>query len=138
MKQRLRTSAIAPVLFGVSLAFLGACSPVQRAQGSRGIVASFQRPTLSAQLPPEVRVPAVIAAADQVCRERGYSIVSNQSTEEAGRIVARPPRTGDFPTIAIAASIHGEGTRIEVEVQPFGDQDWSRSVLDGILQKLGL
>ncbi|CAG0998221.1 hypothetical protein PHYC_02700 [Phycisphaerales bacterium] len=120
------------------IALTGACSSVQKSQGSSGITASYKFRTLSVILPESARVPAVLAAAEQTVRARGYSVHKSASTEESGILIARPPRTGDYPSLTIEAAAVAHGTRVELTVAPFGDQEMSRSVLDGTLQRLGL
>lgn len=115
------------------------CSPVVKTQGRQGVVeATYARRTLSATLPASARVPAVIAAAEETVRARGYSVERSTSTEEVGVLVARPPRTTDFPVITIDADVVPNATRVRMTVSPFGDQEMSRSILDGTLQRLGL
>jgi hypothetical protein len=117
---------------------LSACStPVARPHGERGITATYTRGTLHATLPEPARVPAAIAAAE-VLRARGYSIAESRSTEEVGEITARPPRTTDWPKLTILAERGPRGTNLSLFVTPFGDQELCRSVLDGMLRRLGL
>lgn len=134
---RVAGGGLAVGVLALSAVLVGGCQAEQRAQGTSGVMASYRIPTLSVQLPAEVRVPAVIAAADEECRSRGYSVASSSATEDAGRLVARPPRTSDYPEAIVEASTLGQGTRVEITVRPLGDQEWSRSLLDGILRRLG-
>jgi hypothetical protein len=94
--------------------------------------------TLRANLPTESRVPAVVAAAEQTLRNRGYTIVTSTATEEKGEIIAHPPNSDHFPRLVIEASRGVSSTIVDVSAEPFGDQDLCRSVLDGMLQRLGL
>jgi hypothetical protein len=122
----------------MALLLAGCSGPQVREHGAHGVTASFSRRTLSSLLPEQVRVPAAIAAAEETFRARGYTIVSAESTEEVGRVEARPPRTTDWPSVTFAARRMPLGTQVHVTVYPWGDQDLSRSILDGTLQKLGL
>lgn len=132
-----RTLALA--VLPLALAALPACKAQQRAQGDRGLVASYSGFSLSADLPAEARVPAVVAAAEQTLRARGYTIDSNESTEESGRLIARPPRTNDpYPRLVVGVTASGDASHITLTYQPLGDQELCRSVLDGILSRLGL
>lgn len=117
---------------------LAACGTETAQQGSSDLTAAYRMRTLSTVLPGSARVPAVIAAAEETVRARGYSVESSAATEDAGRLVVRPPRTSDFPKMTIEASAVGHGTRVTFTVSPFGDEEMSRSVLDGVLQRLGL
>ncbi len=121
-----------------ALALSGCSKPQIATQGSRGIEAKYSLGRLSATLPPEASVPATIAAADQTARARGYTVVSSYSTDERGNLVCRPPRSDSFPRVTIWANRVSAGTETTLELQPFGDQELCRSLLDGILQRLGL
>jgi hypothetical protein len=115
------------------------CSPQVKTQGTQqDITATYEGRTLRAELPGRARVPAVIAAADQTFRARGYAVQRTASTEDTGEIVANAPRHSSLPRVVVSASRGVDGTGVEVVVEPFGDQELSRSVLDGVLQRLGL
>ncbi len=115
------------------------CSPQVKSQGAnQDITATYSGGTLRSNLPETARVPAIIAAADQTFRSRGYAVMSNSSTEDAGEIVAKAPRHDNYPRVQVRASRGASSTVVDIDVTPFGDQDLSRSVLDGILQALGL
>lgn len=135
MLSRMLALAVLPF----ALAALPGCKAQQRAQGERGLVASYSGFTLSADLPAEARVPAIIAATEQTVRARGYTVDAIETTEEAGRLIARPPRTNDpYPRLVVNVSASGDASRITLTYQPLGDQELCRSVLDGVLQRLGL
>jgi hypothetical protein len=89
-------------------------------------------------LPPEVSVPSAIAASEQTVRSRGYSVVSSTATDDLGRLICRPPRSDSFPRVNIQSQRTGPGTALTIEVEPLGDQELSRSLLDAIMQRLGL
>ena len=125
------------LVLGGSAAMVG-CAGKQAYQGSGSTVATYQGSTLSAILPAEHRVPTVLAAAEQALRDRGYTIVSNASTEDAGTLIARPPRYNTYPRMQIQAMVVGAGTRIELGYQPFGNEEVCRATLDAILARLGL
>lgn len=131
-----------PVLFAATLllaACLTGCKAQHTSVGRDGeVLATYKGTTLSANLPAEARVPAVMAAAEQVLRGRGYAIDQRRATEETGKLIARPPRSSDFPRLVIEASAQGDRTFIELSFEPFGDQNLCRGVLDGILQRLGM
>lgn len=125
--------------FPLCLAALAGCKTTVQQQGNRGVNASYSLMTLSSDLPGPTRVPAVIAAAEQVVRARGYTVDTSEATDESGRLVARPPRTTDaYPRLVVSAHSLAQGAHVEINYQPMGDQELSRSVLDGILQKLGM
>ena len=122
----------------LALLALPACSPEAKVQGNQDTVATYHGMTLRANLPAESRVPAVIAAAEETLRARGYSITTSDSTEEKGEIIAHPPRYNNFPRILIESSRGVSSTVVDLRVEPFGDQDLCRSVLDGMLQRMGM
>jgi hypothetical protein len=100
-------------------------------------VATYRYRRLTADLPPEIRVPAVIAAARTALLERGYAIQASSATEEQGSVSAAPPDPDLFESIEVLATQSPTGTHIRIITQPLGDQTRSRAVLDGILAKLG-
>ena len=114
--------------FVLPLSALTACQkPKVATQGSSGVEATYSLGTLRATLPHEARVPAVIAAADEAARARGYTVVSSTATEEHGRLVCRPPRSDSFPRVVVDARRISTGTKTTLEMQPMGDQDVCRS-----------
>ncbi|MDX2130460.1 MAG: hypothetical protein SFY69_00215 [Planctomycetota bacterium] len=117
---------------------LGGCSPAVKSHGQSGLEATYSARTLSAVLPASARIPAVVAAAEDTVRARGYAVVRADATEELGTLVARPPRTSDYPVLELTADLVPNGTRVRLVVKPFGDQEMSRSILDGTLQRLGM
>src|SRR5436190_3457265 len=124
-------------------ALLIGCSSQTKTQGSNQDMvatyhASYRGWTLTTNLPAEARVPAVVAAAEQTLRARGYTITTSDSTEEQGEIVAHPPSTNNFPRIVIASARGVSSTTVDMRVEPFGDQELCRSVLDGMLQRMGM
>lgn len=132
-------SALIVLATGVWSGVLGGCTEASvRQQGARGVTATYQRATLISVLPEQVRVPSAIAAAESTFAARGYTVTDKRATEEAGHIRGIPPRTRDFPKVSIDAARVAAGTRVEIYASPFGDEELSRSLLDGILQRLGL
>lgn len=117
---------------------LASCDPIIRPQGASAISATYAYPKLEADLPDATRVPAAIAAADATLRARGYSVEKSSSSEEAGLVRALPPRSSDYPVVEVKATRTTTGTHVTIGVTPFGDEDLSRSVLDGMLSRLGL
>jgi hypothetical protein len=124
------------VLLGIGL--MAGCQPAVRAQGQDGLIATYSGLTLTADLPERARVPAVIAAADAVVRSRGYGVERVRATEEEGALLAIPPKSAGFPRVWIHAARVEGGTRVRINPQPWGDEDLARSLLDGVLSKLGM
>ena len=117
---------------------LNGCQGRQAYQGSGETIATYKGSTLSAVIGAEHRVPTVLAAAEQAMRDRGYTIVSNASTDDAGTLIARPPRYNTFPRLMIFASVVSGGTKIELSYQPIGNEEVCRAALDATLKRLGL
>jgi hypothetical protein len=105
--------------------------------GHRAILATYRFRTLTADLPATVRVPAVVAAARQALADRGYA-VRPARTEDEGTLEATAPEASDFERVVVSARLTSGGTRVQVTVEPLGDQAESRAILDGILGRLGL
>jgi len=127
-------------LIGLALALalpLGCRSTPAEVEQADGIVATYSGTELTCDLPESARVPAVIAAADQTLRARGYTIVQSTSTEDAGEIIGRPPRYNNYPRLVVKATGTATGSRVVLEYEPFGNQEVSRSVLDSMLSRLG-
>lgn len=118
---------------------LPACKARSAYQGAdRSIVAAYRVRKLRTELPPTVRVQAVILAADAALRDRGYAVTSSRATEDAGHVEAEPRDAGSFDSVEVTARVIPAGTRIEIRVNPWGDEAKSRAILDGILARLGL
>lgn len=126
------------VLGGLALFGTAGCNRYPQMQGQTGVVAVYRYPTLTADVPETTRVPAVIAAAEETFRARGYSVLQSSSTEESGLVQALPPRTGDYPRLTVVAVRVPSGTQIRISQEPYGSQELSRSLLDGVLARLGL
>jgi hypothetical protein len=126
------------LMLGVVIGALVGCKTTTAYQGSDGqVAASYQIRKLSAELPPEVRVPAVVAAARATLLERGYSIQSADATEDTGSVSAVPPDAGLFESVEVDVKQTPQGTMVRIINEPIGNQTRSRSILDGVLAKLG-
>jgi hypothetical protein len=123
----------------IAVAVIAGCQePRTAAQGERGVSATYAGRSLSADLPMEARVPAVLSAADAALRRRGWSIEERSETEDRGRIIARAPRSSDLEKLRVEARVIGSGSRVTLVSEPFGDEVVSRAVLDEILRNLGM
>jgi hypothetical protein len=128
---------------------LPACKSVSAVAGSkRDITAKYAYRTLKAVVPETLRVPTVAIAADQALRNRGYMVASREITEDQARVEGLPPRdtSATHPLRSIDKAIvnidlvsgrTGPGTRIQITLDPLGDQAKSRAILDEMLQILG-
>lgn len=116
---------------------LAGCESTPKQQGSQSqLTATYKMGALSAVVP--AKVPAVIAAAEQTLRDRGYAIESSASTTEQGGIIARPPAYNLGKTMKIdVASTATDETTITLSTNPW-DETLLRITLDRILARLGM
>ncbi len=123
---------------GLCLTVLSGCSPAVKNQGRDGVEAGYSGRTLTARLPVEVRVPAVMAALDEVLRDRGYFIKESSVTEDVAKLVAHAPRNDGYPRVTVQANTTAAATVVRFTNEPFGDEELCRAMLDGLLVKLGM
>ena len=116
---------------------LAGCESTPKQQGSQSqLTATYKMGALSAVVP--AKVPAVMAAAEQTLRDRGYAIESSASTTEQGGIIARPPAYNLGKTMKIdVASTATDETTITLSPNPW-DETLLRITLDRILARLGM
>jgi hypothetical protein len=139
MNHTLRRLAHTALVLGALVAGLSGCRSYPAAHGrDRNIVATFKGFTLSADLPAPASVSSANAAAMEVFKARGYAIRESKVTADVGTIMAIPPRARDYPRVLCSITRAGESTRIELTNQPLADEEICRSVLDGILKRLGM
>jgi hypothetical protein len=115
------------------------CHAQPAKQGTdRELVATYKQRELTADLPGNVRVPSVAAAAESALRHRGYSVTLASKTEDYARVEAEPPNAGLFERVIVRARQTPSKTRVEIVAEPLGDQTLSRSLLDEMLAGLGM
>lgn len=133
MKMHRVFALIAPL----ALLALNGCEATPKQQGSQSqLTATYKMGALSAVIP--AKVPAVMAAAEQTLRDRGYAIESSASTTEQGGIIARPPAYNLGKTMKIdVASTAADETTITLSTYPW-DETLLRITLDRILARLGM
>lgn len=121
-----------------ALAFSAGCKTTYSSHqlGEQRVVAKYNGRALFAEVPETVRVPAVIAAADEVARSRGYTVLKKESTEEAGYISVVPPARDAITRLVIHADRVDVGTSIRVSYEPFPDRQLCESFFDAILAKV--
>lgn len=123
----------------LALALLVGCKAKPGAQGTdRTIMAAYGVRKLRTELPPTVRVQAVVAAADGALRDRGYGVKSSHATEDSGRVVGEARGGGPLQSVVVLSRVVPDGTRVEVLLKPWGDEERSRAILDDILVRLGM
>jgi hypothetical protein len=121
-----------------AMAFFAGCKTTYSTHqlGDQRIVAKYSGRALFAEVPETVRVPAVIAAADEVARARGYTVLKKETTEEKGIITVVPPARDSITQLVIHAERVDVGTSIRVSFQPFPDRQLCESFFDAILAKV--
>jgi hypothetical protein len=134
---RLIHVALVAALAAVLVAGVAGCHTTEAAQGQSGVTASFYGRTLTAEIPGAVPVQAVSSAAQSALRARGYTITSASASGDYTRVTAATPRAGILDQLVVRGRLSSDATRIEVTVEPFGDETRSRAVLDAILASLG-
>lgn len=133
-RRAVRACAVAMV--GAVLALVaGGCSTQTTVRDGQ-YSAMYSGTTLSGTID-GARVPSVIAATEQAMLARGYSIVESASTQESGEIIGRPPRYNNYPRMKVGATRVGEGVRVNLTYEPFGDREVSTAMYDAILRRLG-
>lgn len=125
-------------VFAAAVLGLG-CQARPAAAGPDGRqTATYRGRTLTADLPRQVRVPSVAAAAEVALRHRGYAVTKAPTTEDFARVEGEPPKAGWGERVVVRARQTSAYTRVEVIAQPLGDQVLSRSLLDEMLANLGI
>lgn len=119
----------------VMLGAVGACNSPTPIRGGE-YSATYSATTLTGTIS-DARVPGVIAAAEQAMLARGYSVVETSSTEESGQIIGRPPRYNNYPRMKVGAARAGDGVRVSLTYEPFGDREVCAAMYDAILRRLG-
>ena len=129
--------AIAAMVAGL---VLGACQNqrvVPLAGADHSIVTEYSWGSLSANLPPEMGVLTVGAAAESALRGRGYVIDAASGTKDHVEVIGRASVHSGLDTVHIESALTPTGTSICISVGMFGDQSASRAILDDVLSKLG-
>lgn len=130
---------IALFFLAMCAAGLVSCNTAEvQTQGSRETEAAYSLRSLTSSLPEWVTPQAVAAAAEQTFRDRGYSVVSSDSTTDSAKVVAREPGKGPLKKHVVTASWNRAGSSVSVVSKPLGDQTRSRAILDGVLGRLGV
>lgn len=133
-----RAVALSLALVG-STATIVACQTATARQGSSRVLAAYRFGTLEADLPDRTRPQAVLSAAEDALRHRGYAVRASRSTADEGKVDAAAPSGSVFEGGAsVTAHIGTYGTRVGVHVGTLGDENESRAILDDILARLGL
>jgi hypothetical protein len=130
----------------VVMVALAGCATKPRVQRVGPVLASYSFRTLTADLGADLRVPAVVTAAEFALADRGYTVSSRWMTEDAGRVIAHAqgsaigfgPRDAMLEKVVVSAALTASGTRVKVTAEPMGNEAFSRAILDDMLRRLGL
>lgn len=106
--------------------------------GANHQLASFSGGTLYSTLPEEVPVQSVIAAGEMALERRGYVVTASESTDDAGRVVARPGDPNLLRKITIESRLVQGGTSVSVRTNPGGNEHISRDIFERMLTRLGM
>ncbi len=106
--------------------------------GREPVLGVYSAGSLSAELPPDVPVHSVIAAARMALERRGYVVTAAESTDDAGRVVARPGDPKLLRKVTVSSHLRTNATMITVRTNPGGDESFERDILERVLTRLGL
>lgn len=124
------------------LAVLGGCTTEQGTYVGRPdnpIFATETLGTLETVIPEPVPVRSVMAASEATLRDRGYTIWSRRTTDEVGRVEARPPNRDFGGRWIVEARVAGPGrTTLSVRCTGWDGEQSARALMDEILHRLGM
>jgi hypothetical protein len=106
--------------------------------GTSQTLAAFDSGSLHAELPGSVPVQSAVAAASMVLERRGYTITASESTDDRGRVVARPADAKLLRKITVTSRLTQTGTAVSIRTDPGGHEHISRDILERMLTRLGL
>jgi hypothetical protein len=119
---------------------MGACQGPQNADGWHGdeqFLAVYRMGTLHSTLPPEIPVHSVIAAAEMALERRGYTVTSQDATDDRGHVTARPNDGRQINKVEITARLVDGGTGVSIRTYPGGHEHVARDLLERMLTRLG-
>lgn len=130
---------------GASLALLGGlavvspgCEGTTGSQGThRDISATYFLGDLTCDLPDQLRVRAIAAAADAALRDRGYAVTESRTGADFAEVKGKLQGDGWYEGVVLKAAISSSGTRVKIHVGPAGNEAASRAILDAVLVRLG-
>lgn len=126
----------------LTLAVLAAAGCTSSAlHGRSQLQADYSVRELSTVLPAEVTVAQAAAAAERALLQGGFVLTERTVTADGARLVgAAPSRSGlgPDPRPMVALRPVAGGTRTTITLEPFGDEETSRRILDEMLLGLGL
>jgi hypothetical protein len=117
-----------------------ACTSSAR-HGRSQLQAEYTGRKLTVVLPADVTVAQAAAAAESALLAGGYVLSERTVVSDRARLVgAAPVRAGLGPNPRPVVAIRpiASGTEATVTLEPFGDEEVSRRILDDMLVRLGL
>lgn len=132
------TGTLIALLLAVCVA--GCSAPEARYDwhGKSQTLAAFDSGSLHTELPRTVPVHSAVAAAEMVLERRGYTITASESTDDRGRVVARPADAKLLRKITVTSRLTQTGTAVSIRTDPGGHEHISRDILERMLTRLGL
>lgn len=126
------------VLLALSVAGCQGPEPRYDWHGREPVLGVYTAGSLYTELPPDIPVQSVIAAARMALERRGYVITASESTDDTGRVVARPGDPKLLRKVTVTAHLRSNATSVTVRTNPGGDEHFERDILERILTRLGL
>ncbi|MBZ0171763.1 MAG: hypothetical protein K8E66_05240 [Phycisphaerales bacterium] len=106
--------------------------------GREPVLGTFEAGVLHSELPASVPVHSVIAAGRMALERRGYVVTASESTDDSGRVVARPGDPRLLRKITITSRLRTTGTAVSIRTNPGGNEHVARDILERMLTRLGL
>lgn len=128
---------LARILVCLAIVLVAGCKAKPAWQGRGDVLALYQFRTLSAEFPDQIGVPAVVASAEAALRSRGYAVTRSETTRDKGVVHAKKPNPEMLEKVVVIVRLSRLGTRVELRLDPFGDEPQSRAILDDMLVRLG-
>lgn len=119
------------------IAALAGCRAQPAPVGASGTPAIYEWGVLHAELPVNLDVLTVSAAAEVTLRERGYSITHRAGLADRAELLGSPGGGYSIPDVLVVVSNAAQGTGLAVKVMPLGDEVYARVLMESILNKLG-
>lgn len=125
----------------VLAAFFTAACTTTALHGQSRLEGRYTGRDLRATLPAEVTVAQAAAAAESALLAGGYVISERTIAGDRARLVGEaPPRSGLGPSQRPVVVIDPApaGAEATITIEPFGDEEASRRILDAMVARLGL
>lgn len=126
------------LVVGLGVGLVGAGCAAATYRYGESIEAVYSKRTLTARLPETIRVPAGMAALDEVLRDRGYTVLESSVTEDRGISVSRAPRYNTYPRLVVEMRQTATACVVTMRNEPFGDKDQVEQMMRVLVERLGL